>query len=444
MPLPLTTDILRTTAQYALDRARRGGADAAEAEVSQGSGLHVTVRMGKLETLEYTGDQSLSVTVYVAGCKGQASTTDFSPSAVAATVDKALTIARYTQPDPFAGLADPERLAGSIPDLDLYHPWALEVPAAEALAHACEAAAFAVDPRIDNSEGATVSSNENEFVYANTHGFMGGYRHTGHWLSCAVVASAGEAMERDDHYTSHRLPGQLETAETVGRRAGEKAVARLNPRKLATQQAPVLFTPEMASGFIGHGMSALYGGALYRKSSFLLDSLDQAVFAPIVHIREEPLLPQAYASAPFDQEGVACQPRAVVEAGVIRGYFLSSYSARKLGMTTTGNAGGHHNLLVAPTTEADLMGLARQMRRGLIVTELMGQGVNPVTGDYSRGAAGFWVEDGAIAYPVSEITIAGNLRDLYRRIVAIGSDIDRRGSRHVGSILIESMQIAGD
>jgi microcin-processing peptidase 1. Unknown type peptidase. MEROPS family U62 len=251
-------------------------------------------------------------------------------------------------------------------------------------------------------------------------------------------------MERDDYYTSHRVPGQLESAEAVGRKAGERAVARLNPRKLATQQAPVLFTPETACGFLGHGMCALYGGALYRKTSFLLDSLEQSVFAPIVNIREEPLLPQACASAPIDQEGVACLPRAIVEAGVIRGYFLSSYSARKLGMTTTGNAGGHHNLLVAPTTDTDLLGLARQMGRGLIVSELMGQGVNPVTGDYSRGAAGFWVEDGAIAHPVSEITIAGNLRELYRRIVAIGSDIDRRNALQVGSVLVESMQIAGD
>ena len=443
MSLALSSDALRDVALSALDRAKRGGADQAEAEATQGTGLNVTVRLGELETLEHNVDKGLGVTVYVNNCKGNSSTGDFSTAAVNAAVDKALAIAKFTSPDSFAGLADASAMATVIPELDLYHPWAIDAEAATALAKRCEDAGFAVDERIDNSEGASVSASESEFVYANSHGFTGGYKGSAHYIGCAMVASEGDAMERDDWYTSHRVAVELEAAEDVGRKAGERAVARLNPRKLSTQSAPVIFTPQIAGGFIGHAIGALFGGSLYRKTSFLLDSMGAQKFATLVNIIDDPHIPRAYASSPFDGEGVACQRRAIIENGVVRGYFLSAYSARKLGMTTTGNAGGNHNLLVTATIKGDTATLAKQMGRGLIVTELMGQGVNPVTGDYSRGAAGFWVEGGEIAHPVSEITIAGNLLDLYQKIVAIGDDIDRRGSKHVGSMLIESMQIAG-
>jgi len=443
MPLALSSDQLRAVAAAAVDQARRAGADQCEAEATQSAGLNVTVRMGALETLEHIGEQGLSVTVYLRGSKGSASSGDLSAAAVRMAVEKALAIARHTGADDCAGLADPERMARDPPDLDLDHPWPIDVEAAKALALEAEQAAFAVDARVDNSEGATVSTSENEFFYANSHGFVGGYRGTSHSLYCAVVAQDGDSMERDDWYTTERTASALEAAAAVGRRAGERAVARLNPRKLATQTAPVLLAPWIAAGFIGHAVSALHGGALYRKTSFLLDSVDRRVFSPCVDILEDPFVARGYASAPFDAEGVACLRRPVVEQGVVRGYFLSSYSARKLGLPTTGNAGGNHNLLVSPTVEDDLRGLMRTMQRGLVVTELMGQGVNMVTGDYSRGAAGFWVEGGEIVHPVSEITISGNLLELYRRIVAIGHDIDRRGSKQVGSVLIESMQIAG-
>ena len=443
MPLALSSDALRDVALAALDRARRGGADQAEAESTQGNGLNVTVRLGELETLEHNVDKSLGVTVYVQGRKGNASSGDFSTDAVNAAVDKALSIAKFTSSDPYAGLADVATMATAIPDLDLYHPWSLDAEAAIKIAKRCEDAGFAVDERIDNSEGASVSISESEFVYTNSHGFSGGYKGSAHYLGCAMVASDGEAMERDDWYTSHRVPGELEVAESVGKKAGERAVARLNPKKLATQSAPVIFTPSLAGGFIGHAISALFGGSLYRKTSFLLDSLGQSKFSALLNIVDDPFLPRAYASSPFDSEGVAVQRRPIVENGIVRGYFLATYSARKLGMQSTGNAGGNHNLLISPTIKGDTSTLAKQMGRGLIVTELMGQGVNPVTGDYSRGAAGFWVEGGEIAYPVAEITIAGNLLELYRRIVAIGDDIDRRGSKHIGSMLIESMHIAG-
>ncbi len=443
MSLALSSDALRDVALAALERAKRGGADQAEAESTQGLGLNVTVRLGELETLEHNVDKSLSLTVYVQGRKGNASTGDFSKAAVDAAVDKALTIAKFTSPDPHAGLADASAMAKDIPELDLYHPWVLDADAAIAIAKRCEDAGFAVDPRIDNSEGASVSVSESEFMYANTHGFSGGYKGTAHYIGCAMLASEGDAMERDDWYTSHRVPSNLEDAASVGRQAGERALARLNPRKIPTQTAPVIFTPALAAGFIGHGISALFGGSQYRKTTFLLDSVNKDIFSNNVNIVDDPHIKQAYASSPFDGEGVGCTRRVIVENGVVRGYFLSAYSARKLGLKSTGNAGGNHNLLIKPTFEGDYLTLAKQIGKGLIVIELMGQGVNAVTGDYSRGAAGFWVENGEIAYPVSEITIAGNLLDLYKRISAIGSDIDRRGSKWIGSLLIDSMQIAG-
>lgn len=440
---PLTADSLSALAGRVLDAARTRGATAAEAEVSQAFGLSVTVRKGEVETIAYNRDKGIGVTVYVSARRGHASTADFSPAAIDDTVTKALAIARYTAEDECAGLADPALLARNWPDLDLYHPWDLSVEEAIALGRECEAAAFAVDSRVTNSEGATVSVHEGEFAYANTHGFSGGYASSRHGIYCAVIGDDDGAMQRDDWYTSARAAQDLEPAAQVGRLAGERTARRLGARQLTTRDCAVVFEAPIATGLIGHYVNATSGGSLYRKSSFLLDSLGAPVFAPQITIREEPHLARGQASAPFDDEGVRTRSRDVVRDGVVQGYFLGSYSARKLGLVSTGNAGGNHNLVVSHGSE-DLQALLRRMGSGLLVTELLGQGVNPVTGDYSRGAAGYWVEGGAIAYPVEEITIAGNLRRMYRDIVAIGNDVDRRGSRHCGSILIGAMTVAGN
>jgi PmbA protein len=438
---PVSTAVLERVAAAVLDAARTGGATAAETEVSQAVGQSVTVRKGEVETISYNRDKGVGVTVYVGARRGHASTADFSDESIRATVDKALAIARYTAEDPCAGLADADRLARAWPDLDLYHPWDLSVDQAIALGRATEAAALAVDPRISNSEGASASRGESEFVYANTQGFSGGYRSSRHHIDCAVIGEADGAMQRDYWYTAARAPGDLLAPAEVGRIAGERTVRRLGGRQLGTLECPVLFEPPEAADLLGSFVHAVSGGSLYRKSSFLLDSLGRQVFAPHVNIREEPHLLRARGSAPFDNEGVATERRDVVANGMLQGYFLGSYSARKLGLQSTGNAGGAHNLVV-PGTE-DLPALLRRMGKGLLVTEQLGQGVNPVTGDYSRGAAGFWVEDGQIAYPVEEITIAGNLKQMFMDIIALGNDIDRRGSRHIGSMLISRMTIAG-
>jgi len=438
---PVSTAALERIAAAVLDAARAGGATAAETEASQAVGQSVSVRKGEVETIAYNRDKGVGVTVYVGTRRGHASTADFSDDSIRATVDKALAIARYTAEDPCAGLADPQRLATSWPDLDLYHPWHLSVEDAIELGRETEAAALRVDPRIANSEGSTVARGESEFVYANSLGFAGGYRSSRHHIDCSVIAEADGAMQRDFWFTAARAPEDLEAAADVGRIAGERTVRRLGARQLGTLECPVLFEAPEAADLLGAFVHAVSGGSLYRRSSFLLDSLDTPVFAPLVGIREEPHLPRARGSAPFDSEGVATAPRDIVANGVLRGYFLGSYSARKLGLASTGNAGGAHNLVV-PGTE-DLAALMRRMGRGLFVTEQLGQGVNPVTGDFSRGAAGFWVEDGAIAYPVEEITIAGNLRQMFRDIVALGSDVDMRGSRRIGSMLIARMTIAG-
>jgi PmbA protein len=438
---PVSTAALERVAAAVLEAARAGGATAAETEISQAVGQSVTVRKGDVETIAYNRDKGVGVTVYVGARRGHASTADFSDDAIRASVDKALAIARYTAEDPCAGLADPDRLARAWPDLDLHHPWDLPVEAAIALGRETEAAALGVDSRIANSEGATVSRGESEFVYANTLGFCGGYRSSRHHIDCAVIGEANGAMQRDYWYTSARAPEDLLPAAEVGRIAGERTVRRLGARQLGTLECPVLFEAPEAGDLLGSFVHAVSGGSLYRKSSFLLDSLGSEVFAPHVNIREEPHLLRARGSAPFDNEGVATERRDVVANGVLQGYFLGSYSARKLGLRSTGNAGGAHNLVV-PGTQ-DLPALMRRMGRGLFVTEQLGQGVNPVTGDYSRGAAGFWIEDGQIAYPVEEITIAGNLKQMFRDIVALGTDIDRRGSRHIGSMLISRMTIAG-
>jgi len=439
---PLPTAELERIASGVLATAKAGGATAAETDISQAIGLSVTVRKDEVETIAWNRDKGIGVTVYVGQRRGHASTADFSAAAVRATVDKALAIARYTAEDPCAGLADPARLARTIPDLDLYHPWALTVEDAIELGRVTEAAALAIDRRLTNTEGATVARNEAEFVYANTQGFLGGYRSSRHHVDCSVIGDDDGAMQRDYWYTAARAPEDLLPGAEVGRIAGTRTARRLNARPLGTLECPVLFEAQEAADLIGSFVGAVSGGSLYRKSSFLPDSLGQPVFASHVSIREEPHLPRARGSTPFDNEGVATEPRDVVKDGIVQGYFLGSYSARKLGMVTTGNAGGSHNLIVAPGDD-DLAALLKRMGRGLFVTEQLGHGVNAVTGDFSRGAAGFWVEDGAIAYPVEEITIAGNLKDMYRDIVAIGNDVDRRGSRHVGSILVGRMMVAG-
>jgi PmbA protein len=439
---PVATAELDRVAAFVLEAATAGGASAAEVEVSQGIGQSVTVRKGDVETIAYNRDKGISVTVYHGRRRGHASSADFADASIRATVDKALAIARYTAEDPCAGLADADRLARQWGDLDLYHPWDLSVDDAIAMGRDAESAALAIDKRLTNSEGASVSRGESEFVYANSLGFRGGYRSSRHSIDVSVIGEDDGGMQRDYWYTAARSPGDLMAVAEVGRIAGERTARRLGARPLATIDCPVLFEAPEAVDLIGAFVHAVSGGSLYRKSSFLLDSLGTEVFAPHLTIREEPHLPRGRGSAPFDAEGVATAPRTVVDAGVLRGYFLGSYAARKLGMSSTGNAGGSHNLVVSHGDD-DLASLMRRMGRGLLVTEQLGHGVNAVTGDYSRGAAGFWVEGGEIAHPVEEVTIAGNLRTMFRDIVAVGRDVDRRGSRHVGSLLVGRMTVAG-
>jgi PmbA protein len=427
----------------ALAEARASGADQAEAGVSVSTGLGVTVRLGEVETLEYQRDRGLAVTVYFNHRKGSASTADLSSAAVHETVAKACSIARFTAADEAAGLADAGLMAKSWPDLSLSHPWDVTPEASIELARACEAAALAHDSRIRNSEGASLGTNRDLRVYGNSHGFIGGFASTAHSLSCAVVGTQGDEMQRDYWYTNSRDWRELEAAERVGRVSAQRTVARLGSRKLATRKAPVMFSPELARGFFGHFLGAIRGGSQYRKSSFLLGAAGKQVFPRFLQISERPHLPKGNASSPFDNEGVATHDRELVQDGVLQGYILSAYSARKLGLQTTGNAGGNHNLLVSHRGE-DEKALLRRMGTGLLVTELMGQGVNIVTGDYSRGAAGFWVENGEIAYPVHEITIAGNLRNMMLGIVTVGSDLDTRGGVRTGSVLVDEMTIAGE
>lgn len=439
---PSTLDDLRQLATDIVDYARKKGASDCVAEVSEGDGHAVSVRQGEIETIEYNRDKGLAVTVYLGQRRGHASTSDFSRQAVHDTVDAALNIARFTAEDDCAGLPDADQLAFEYPDLDLYHPWDINVDQAVELARECEQAAFAADRRIVNSEGASVTANQGCFVQANSRGFSGGYASSRHSVSCSVIAGKGDGMQRDYWYSVARHPADILKVEEIGRIAAERTVRRLKARRLSTMQCPVLFEAPVASSLFGHFVQAVSGGSLYRKSSFLLDRLNQPVFSPLVEIEDVPDIPRGLGSSPFDNEGVRTQHRTIVEAGVLRGYFLSSYSARKLGLRSTGNAGGTHNLIVRPG-EQDFDGLVRQMGRGLIVTELLGQGVNAVSGNYSRGAAGFWVEHGEIQYPVEEITIAGNLKEMYRDIVAIGNDVLVQGSRQCPSLLIERMAIAG-
>lgn len=432
---------LQQLASDALAHARLKGATACEVDVSEGFGQSVSVRCGEVETIEYNRDKGMGVSVYVGQRRGYASTSDFSPRALRETVEAALNIARFTAEDDCAGLPDPELLATEPMDLDLYHPWELPVEAAIELAGRCEAAAFETDERINNSEGASVSTQQAQFVAANSLGFMGGYPTSRHYIACSVIAGEQEAMQRDDWYTTHRNAAALEAPEAVGQQAARRAVARLNPKKISTGSFPVIFEAPLAAGLLGNFVQAVSGGALYRKSSFLLDHLGRQVFPEFVQLQELPHLPGALASSPFDNDGVRTRERQVVRDGVLQGYFLSVYSGRKLGLPSTGNAGGSHNLILTPG-EHDLDGLLAQMGRGLLVTELLGHGVNYVTGDYSRGAAGFWVEDGRIAHPVEEITIAGNLKDMFRNIRAVGRDVQVRGSKRTGSILLDALTVA--
>jgi PmbA protein len=436
---------LQSVVSLALEEARRCGATQAEADASLQKGLNATVRLGEVETVEYQRDRGLGITVYFGKRKGSSSTGDLAPGAIRDTVAKACTIARYTAEDACAGLADPEHLATEFPDLELDFDWPIEPYQAVVLAQRCEAAGREVDARLENSEGATVSTSRGVRVYGNSHGFLAGQSSSSHTLSCVLIAQAGDDMQRDYWYTTARDPRDLEDAARVGRIAGERAVARLGARRLPTQKAPVLFAPEVARGLVGHFVAAIRGGAQYRKSTFLLGAAGQQVFPAFVQMHERPFLKKGLASGAWDSEGVRTRDRELVHDGVVDGYLLGSYSARKLGLATTGNAGGLHNLLVDPSAGApDAAALMRRMGRGLLVTELMGQGVNGVTGDYSRGATGFWVEDGAIAFPVQEVTIAGNLKDMYRNVVAIGGDVDLRGGIRMGSLLLEQMTIAGE
>jgi PmbA protein len=444
-PATASSDQLADIATLALAEARRQGASQCEADVSVSQGLSVSVRLREVDTLEYQRDRGLGVTVYFGQRKGSASTADLSAAAVREMVEKACAIARYTADDPYAGLVEPQFLARDIPDLDLDHPWALTPEHAIELARACEAAGLAVDERITNSEGASVSSQRHTGVYGNSLGFIGGYSATSHSLSCSLLAQVGEDMQRDYWFSIARDAAELEPTEQVGRTAGRRAVARLGARRLTTRKVPVAFSPDLARGLFRHFVGAISGTSQYRKSSFLLNAAGEQVFPAFLQMQERPHIRKALASSPFDQEGAATHDRDLVKNGVLEGYVLGSYSARRLGLRTTGNAGGIHNLIVSAADGAlDAARFLQRLDTGLLVTELMGQGVNNVTGDYSRGASGFWVEHGAIAYPVHEITIAGNLKPMYRDIVALGDDCDVRGGIRTGSVLLAEMTVAGE
>lgn len=440
-----TQHLARLTSLVAdiLDEAKQQGASAAEAGLSVDRGLSVNVRLGEVETIEYHRSQGLGVTVYFGQRKGSASSTDLSAQAIRETVAAACRIAQHAAADDYAGLPDADLLATQFPELDLYYPWALEVEDAIQLAKTCEDAAWGFHPAIANSEGANLNSYQGLRVSGNSLGFLHGLPSSRHSLSCSVIGEQGDAMQRDDWWTVARDSSDLESAESVGRKAAERTIRRLGAQSLSTRQCPVVFAADVAGGLFGHFIGAIRGGNLYRKSTFLLDHLGKQVFPAFIHIHEQPHLRKGLGSAPYDGEGVATRAHDIVKDGVLESYVLSSYSARKLGVKTTGNAGGVHNLIIEPG-DLDLPGLLRKMGSGLLVTELLGQGVSILTGDYSRGAAGFWVENGEIQYPVEEITIASNLRDMYLNIAAVGNDVDLRGSTRTGSVLIAEMTVAGN
>lgn len=443
---PHSQDQLKDIASDILKHARELGATDAATEISEGDGLSVSVRRDEVETIEHNRDKTVGVTVFVGNKRGNASTSDFSAKAIRDTVAAAHNIARFTAEDDCAGLAEAELLERAPRDLDLFHPWNLSADEAVELARRAERAAFETDAHIENSDGASVSAQHSQFVLATSRGFMGGFPVSRHYISCAPIASHQGQMQRDDWYSSQRRASDLLEPERIGRYAAQRALSRLGARPIDTCKAPVLFEAPIAMGLINSLVQGVSGGALYRKATFLADSVGQAVLADHLSIHEDPYVPRAMGSAPFDDEGVRTQKRVLVEDGVLRGYFLSTYSARKLKLPTTGNAGGAHNLSLTSTLTDpadDLDAMLRKLDRGLLVTDLMGQGVNLITGDYSRGASGFWVENGVIQFPVEEITIAGNLAQMLRQIVAVGADRLVRGNKTSGSILIEHMTIAG-
>ncbi len=433
---------LAAVAEQVLQLAKAQGASAAEAAVSEESGLSVNVRLGEVETIEFNKDKGLGITVYFGQRKGTASSADFSSAALEDAVRAACSIATFTAEDPYAGLADAERMATEIPDLDLYYPWDLTPEAAIAQAKVCEDAARSYDAKISNSEGASLSSHAGTRVYANSHGFIGSYSTSRHSISCSVIAEDEKGMQRDYWYSVARDGKDLEAAVEVGKKTAARTLQRLGGRRIDTCKVPVLFAADVAGSLVSHMITAIRGGNLYRESSFLLNKLGEQIFPEFVHIHERPHMKKELGSAPYDSEGVATYARDLVRDGVLQGYVLDSYSARKLKMESTGNAGGVHNVLIEPG-ELDQQGLLREMGTGLLVTELLGMGVNTVTGDYSRGAAGFWVENGVIAYPVDEITIASNLSDMFMQLQAVGSDVDYRSNIKCGSLLIDAMTVAG-
>lgn len=433
--------VLRTRVTDILTEATRQGASAAEVSVNEDVGLNVTVRKGELETVEFNHDRGFSITVYFGQRKGSASTSDSSSEAIVETVAAACNIAKFTAEDTCAGLAEADLMPVDVPDLDLYHPWLLPPAEAQQLALSCESAGLGHDARITNSDGAEVSTQQSCRVYGNTHGFVGSFNASRHSVSCVLIAEDSQGMQRDYWYTLGRSPTGLQAPEEVGIEAAARTVARLSPRKPGTGRFPVLFAPQVASGLLGHLLGAISGGALYRKASFLPDSLGSVVASPQLTLRERPQEPGWIGSAAFDGEGVATSSKDFICEGAVDNYVLGSYSARKLGLPTTGNAGGVFNLEVLGQIQS-VAQMRREMRRGLLVTDLMGQGVNMVTGDYSRGAAGFWIEDGEIAFPVDEVTIAANLKDVFRNVVCIGDDVDPRGNVRAPSILIGEMTVA--
>ncbi len=442
----LSDDQLRAIAQQALDAARSLGASDAVADISESVGLSVSTRRAKVETIEHTRDKGLGITVYLGSRRGNASTSDFATAAIRQAVEAAYSIARFTAEDPAAGLPDEDTLERAPRDLALFHPWDLQVEQAIELAQAAERAAFAVSPQIVNSEGANVYTSSGHFVLANTRGFCAGFPYSRHSLSVTPIAQDAKGMQRDDWYSASRVAASLASPQALGDYAARRALARLSARRLRTRKVPVLFEAPLACGLMGSFVHAASGGSLYRKASFLVDALGKPLFAPHVSIHEDPYQPRGISSGAFDDEGVRGCERDVVADGVLRGYFLSTYSARKLGMKSTGNAGGAYNLQLRSTLTRpgdDFAAMLRRLGTGLLVTELIGQGINYVTGDYSRGASGFWVRNGEIAYPVEEITIAGNLRDMFAGIVAVGADRLERGGRTTGSLLIEQMTVGG-
>ncbi len=429
--------------QQILEETQRQGVTAAEADIGTGAGFTVTTRLGEVERVEHERDKGLGMTVYIGNQKGSASSSDFGEDAIKETVMAACNIAKFSSADPYAGLPDAELMATEIPDLDLHHPWDISPENAIKLAVECEDIARTEDKRINNSDGTSVSTYTGSHFYGNSHGFIDGWHWSSHTIDCTVIAQTKNGMQRDGWYSKARNRDSLQSIDDIAKEAAKRTTQRLDAKKLSTRNCPVIFEAPVASGLFSAFITAISGGSLYRKASFLLDKIDKQVFADHIHIHERPHLKSALGSAPFDGEGVATKNRDLIVDGILQAYVLSSYSARKLGLQTTGNAGGVHNLTV-DTSEHDLAELIKQMNTGLLITDMIGFGVNQITGDYSKGAAGFWIENGEIQHPVEEITVAGNLMDMYKQIIHIGNDIDPRGNILTGSVFIENMTIAGE